>query len=117
MSADPVDQIPVMMPISRAARDVLAERLRQTTPPPGGEGFSADHDDRLTHHELQRAAVAYAVTGIFNPKTPWATAWWPVYSTFRDRGFKPKGERRDLVRAAALLIAAIERLDRGTPQK
>lgn len=33
---------------------------------------------------------------------PWDWAWW-----------KPKNPRRDLVRAAALIIAEIERLDRA----
>ncbi|MCY2697597.1 hypothetical protein [Acinetobacter baumannii] len=34
--------------------------------------------------------------------------WWPFADTF----WKPKSPRQDLVRAAALLIAEIERLDR-----
>jgi len=33
---------------------------------------------------------------------PWAEKWW-----------KPKNERRDLVKAAALILAEIERLDRA----
>jgi hypothetical protein len=111
MSADPADQVVVTMPISKAARDVLAERLRQAAPPPGGEGYSAAHDDRLIRNQLSRAAVAYIQTAISSPDAEafWAKEWWP-----RGWGhaFKPKGERSDLVRAAALLIAHIERLDR-----
>jgi hypothetical protein len=34
---------------------------------------------------------------------PWLSKWW-----------KPKDRRRDLVRAAALVIAEIERLDRAS---
>ena len=34
---------------------------------------------------------------------PWHRQWW-----------KPKNARRDLVRAAALIVAEIERLDRAT---
>ena len=34
---------------------------------------------------------------------PWAASWW-----------KPKNRRRDLVRAAALIVAEIERIDRAT---
>ncbi|BCR41623.1 hypothetical protein KHAB170019_24460 [Acinetobacter baumannii] len=37
-----------------------------------------------------------------------AAGWWPFADTF----WKPKSPRQDLVRAAALLIAEIERLDR-----
>ena len=55
------------------------------------------------------AAAAYAVHANAGPKmsgplwnwTGWSRDWW-----------KPKNRRHDLVRAAALLIAEIERLDR-----
>jgi hypothetical protein len=110
VSQDPADQIPVMMPMSRAARDVLAERLRQTTPPPGGEGFTVDHDDRLTRNQLARAAMAYVLTATSGGEGFWGREWWP--RSLGQGSFKPKGERPDLVRAAALLIAHIERLDR-----
>lgn len=35
---------------------------------------------------------------------PWPSKWW-----------KPKSQRRDLVRAGALILAEIERLDRQQP--
>ena len=110
MSADPGDQVVVMMTMSAAARDVLAERLRQAAPQPGGEGYSIGHDDRLVRNQLSRGAVAYAMSAIENssPDAFWTKEWWP--RSFAP--FKPKDPRRDLVRAAALLIAAIERLDR-----
>jgi hypothetical protein len=89
--------------LSRAARDVVSERRRQMAV----EGWTIDHDDRHALGELARAAVCYA-----DPlntererapgKWPWGAEWW-----------KPKSRRRDLVRAAALIIAEIERLDRA----
>lgn len=42
----------------------------------------------------------------YNWPRSWSRAWW-----------KPKNPRRDLVRAAALLIAEIERLDRRAPEE
>lgn len=96
-----------MRVISQAARDVIAERQRQKTV----EGWSEAHDDRNhSAGELARAAAAYAYAGAFrdfNRNTlwrrlwPWSWEWW-----------KPKDRRYDLVRAGALILAEIERLDR-----
>lgn len=98
-----------------ALRDVVAERARHTSV----EGWTAEHDD--THHagEMADAAACYAATGrvffadhhnvgrgyeaftTYRDAWPWADKWW-----------KPKNRRRDLVRAGALILAEIERLDR-----
>ena len=82
--------------------EVAAERRRQTE----AEGWTPEHDDEHSRGELARAAVCYADP--FNeerenppPKWPWEAKWW-----------KPKDRRRDLVRAAALIVAEIDRLDR-----
>lgn len=94
---------------SAAARDVLAERRRQVDV----EGWSSDHDDNHTRGEIALAAAAYAANSAAirelwfdsaRPLWPWHWSWW-----------KPKGRRRDLVRAGALIIAEIERLDRALP--
>lgn len=95
---------------SVAARDVMAERVRQVNV----EGWSLEHDDEHEQEDacpLLAAAISYAdnawrweYTAVMPtpPVTwPWDSAWW-----------KPKDKRRDLVRSAALLIAEIERLDR-----
>lgn len=90
---------------SRAARDVLAERRRQVEV----EGWSTERDDRYIDCELARAAATYAlcekpeqlqVCGAF--AWPWPAGWW-----------KPTTYRRNLVKAAALLLAEIERIDRA----
>jgi hypothetical protein len=105
---------------SQAVRDILAERQRQVEQ----EGFTPSRDD-AGHRARQLSLAAYSYIGHYAARAwafaqglhheyrtesapftwPWDEAWW-----------KPKSPRRDLVRAAALLIAEIERLDReGSP--
>jgi hypothetical protein len=93
---------------TKAITDVLAERQRQVE----AEGWSAEHDDAHGAGVLSAAGMCYAghatltLTGEARDEVPapwpWAAEWW-----------KPKNPRRDLVRAAALLIAEIERIDRA----
>jgi hypothetical protein len=105
--------------LSVAAEDVFMERKRQQMV----EGWTIEHDD--SHHgghhegELALAAASYCMSASadVNPlltakarHLEYAEAWWPQHWGRR----KPKGARRDLVRAAALIIAEIERLDRKT---
>lgn len=88
-----------------AVSDVVAERNRQKSV----EGWTAAHDDQHIRGEMALAAACYAIAE-FPSETaheaarslwPWGDEWW-----------KPKGFRRNLVRAAALILAEIERLDR-----
>jgi len=102
---------PVREAETAAARDVLAERARQISV----EGWTPEHDDAHVNGELRIVAAAYAdrshglrVDGLppYWPRT-WAKHWW-----------KPIGindltpSRFDLVKAGALILAEIERLDR-----
>ena len=86
----------------------ITERRRQIE----DEGWSCDHDDEHSNGEMAWAAAAYTigVPGLsgrvqdgkrFVP-WPWDAKWW-----------KPSDSRRNLVKAAALLIAEIERVDRA----
>lgn len=87
---------------SDALRDVAAERRRQIE----REGWTPAHDDKHEFEELAFAAACYCTAdeGDAPPAVwPWDTSWW-----------KPKDRRSNLVRAAALLLAEIERLDRAT---
>lgn len=88
--------------VTLAARDVLMERVRQVT----AEGWTPEHDDSHTDGQLALAASAYAmpnaVDGYTPRQWPWSFAWW-----------KPSTPRRNLVKAAALILAEIERLDRA----
>lgn len=118
--------IPPPQTQTRGAQDVLSERRRQLEI----EDFNTDQDDHYTSGELAWAAVCYlqnsAVAGkmqglglltaaqcdergrsLPQPDAwPWDAEWW-----------KPAGQRRDLVKAAALIIAEIERLDRNSCQQ
>jgi len=95
-----------------AIDDIAAERRRQIEV----KGWTPDHDDTHDGDELAWAAVAYAAPDGLRRFCdandviiwPWEPAWW-----------KPKDRRRDLVRAGALILAEIERLDRveTTPEK
>ena len=98
-----------------AIKDIAAERRRQIEE----EGWTHEHDDVHGNEELASAAVCYALprhlhgdfllrsrnaprpTSIRAEVWPWTRAWW-----------KPKDRRRDLVRAGALIVAEIDRLDR-----
>lgn len=96
--------------LSAAMQAVAAERFRQIE----AEGWSLEHDDEHESGELARAGAAYAIGALKHvgmdrgllrevvPKVwPWSKDWW-----------KPQGFRRDLIRAAALILAEIERHDR-----
>jgi hypothetical protein len=91
---------------SQAALDVVAERRRQIE----REGWSPEHDDSHDSCELAAAAACYAVCADsrqvgklnYDGARLWPGRWL----------FKPKTYRANLVRASALLIAEIERLDR-----
>ncbi|MEB6521129.1 ead/Ea22-like family protein [Citrobacter portucalensis] len=90
--------------LTTASRDVLAERQRQISM----EGWKPEHEDEHCNGELAMAAVCYInETGTVNRNGgkpwgwPWDASWW-----------KPKTRRRNLVKAGALILAEIERLDR-----
>ncbi|MCS8677227.1 hypothetical protein N1F35_09820 [Pseudomonas aeruginosa] len=93
--------------------DVQAERRRQIT----AEGWTPEHDDEHSHGQIARAAACYALAGSSAPNDgtaallvslawPWDQQWW-----------KPTSARRDLIKAGALILAEIERLDRAAPGK
>ncbi|MEO0034254.1 MAG: hypothetical protein RLZZ501_277 [Pseudomonadota bacterium] len=94
--------------------EIAAERRRQIEV----EGFDSAHDDDTNEDgALARAAGCYALTAgapyrvlaeAKIPPTgwPWARDWW-----------KPTTRRRDLIVAAALIVAEIERLDRAAAKE
>ncbi|MCI2234010.1 hypothetical protein MKK42_18110 [Escherichia coli] len=88
-----------------AILDVIAERQRQQS----AEGWTPEHDDEHCNGELAMASVCYInETGTVNRNGgkpwgwPWDASWW-----------KPKTRRRNLVKAVALILAEIERIDRA----
>lgn len=95
--------------VPQAWLDVQAERRRQVE----AEGWTPEHDDEHDSGEMARAAACYALAGSSAPNDgtaallvslawPWDEQWW-----------KPSTARRDLVKACALALAEIERLDRA----
>lgn len=87
--------------VPQAWLDVQAERRRQVT----AEGWTPDHDDLYCAAELPRAAAAYILSGA-NDEAP---AIWP----FSAKWWKPRDARANYMRAGALILAEIERLDRA----
>ncbi|HBW8255856.1 TPA: hypothetical protein MFH99_005130 [Klebsiella pneumoniae] len=84
---------------SCAIADVIAERQRQQSV----KGFSTEQDDTYVGCQLAAAAICY-----IEPME--AMSYWPA--DWHDDSFNPTNERRNLVKAAALIIAEIERIDR-----
>ncbi len=111
----PAEPPPLVLWGSQALLDVAAERRRQIEV----EGWTPEHDDAHNAGAMATAAACYALwasaPGAENAYWydkreksarelwPWDRQWW-----------KPSDKRRDLVKAGALILAEIERLDRAT---
>ncbi|MCF1470576.1 hypothetical protein FS763_01350 [Agrobacterium vitis] len=106
-SVEMVIRIPdgvIMSSSSAAIRDVICERLRQIIQ----EDFKPENDDRYQNGELEDAAYCYAAHATLSeqdratysnapPEWPFAPKWW-----------KPTTPEGDLIKSAALSIAALE---------
>lgn len=97
----------------KGAFAVLSERWSQVAE----KGWSETHDDQYQRDELALAAVAYALPEALRNMFlgsltlgqilwPWDQTWW-----------RPRSRRDDLVRAGALIIAEIARIDREEARK
>lgn len=77
------------------------------------EGWTEAHDDQHDTGELASAAASYAIAAAYRVIShddskirpseywPWGAVWW-----------KPTTARQCLIKAASLIVAEIERLDR-----
>jgi hypothetical protein len=93
--------------------EIAAERKRQISE----EGWTPEHDDGHAQREMAIAAACYAAAPSMvrierewvppdTPKNwPWHFSWW-----------KPGLKRRNLIKAGALIVAEIERMDRAVHQ-
>ncbi len=97
-----------MKPHEHVILEIARERERQIAV----EGWTIEHDDLHSCGELADAAACYAhpapwgvkpSAGAYPKLWPWNGLWW-----------KPRDRRSNLIRAAALIVAEIERLDRLT---
>lgn len=94
--------------------EVFNERARQIEE----HGYCRDHDDAQTQGQLARAGASYALHAgqqgearhrhdrANNPPPIWPTGW-------DVKHWRPGIERRELVKAMALLLAEVERIDRA----
>jgi hypothetical protein len=114
MKAENKSRAPGAVVVDLILAEITAERRRQIEV----EGWTPYHDDEHGNAQLARAAAAYALNtaALTYPNVgsrkaikaeaeaqwPWAVEWW-----------KPTTPRRDLIKAAALIVAKIERLDRA----
>jgi hypothetical protein len=93
------------------ASEIAAERLRQVTV----EGYSEAHDDNHDDGELAFAAASYAWPGTTTIKTGNGSFdcddLWP-WDADEFKKFE-KDRRRQLIIAAAFIVAEIDRLDRN----
>ncbi|HFJ0103309.1 TPA: hypothetical protein ACGSW7_004496 [Yersinia enterocolitica] len=98
-------------PIAPVILEIANERLRQIN----AEGWKPEHDDQHANGELAMAACEYAKQAAV---APWdedidydqhpSGKFWP----WDESCWKPTTPRRDLVKAGALIVAELERLDR-----
>lgn len=121
------------MSAKKIIAEIAAERRRQTE----REGWSIEHDDEHDDCSLAGAAACYAlpekhrgsirlrrreerdiatrgecpimrtVTVNYDVPQQWPASWHPSW-------WKPKDRRHDLIRAAALIVAELERIDRAS---
>lgn len=83
---------------------IAAERERQQT----AEGYTAEHDDTHDSWDLANAAECYLSETSLGADSPMPLCW-----PFEEAAWKPCAERRrNLVKAGALMAAAIDHLDR-----
>lgn len=108
------DAVEVLGGVDAAARLVRDERIRQIC----AEHWTPEHDDQHTDGQLADAAGAYAVAATNDLKpdgtldehygTDSGRLLWP----WQREGFKPRSHRHNLVRAGALILAELERIER-----
>lgn len=103
------------MTSQKVLEEIAAERKRQVDV----EGWTPEHDDGHYDNDLATAAACYATPHrafrseqragrAYEPFTAYVDLW-----PWQDKWWKPKTRREDLIRAGALIVAEIERLDRA----
>lgn len=123
--AEPTDEQESLHQLQQKLADALAEnrqlheRLRGVTATTGtymiavererqikDEGYDAEHDHVHAPMTLARAAVSYILCNDEKKRKIAKNTYWP----WEDKYYKPLDMKRNLVRAGALVAAAIDRL-------
>lgn len=88
----------------KAIELILAERGKQIA-----KGYTSEHDDTHVHNEILDAAISYAIPDYNVACTyyPWDKAYYKY-----DHSKTIDGRIKNLVKACALIVAEIERLNR-----
>lgn len=91
--------------------EIAAERRRQIE----AEGWTPAHDDQYVGGELALAASCYATVAAWDDRIRARAAlkYTPPFWSLAAEWWKPTTRRRDLIKAAALIVAEIERIDRA----
>jgi hypothetical protein len=79
------------------------------------EGYDKEHDSDEYYHDIDafvKAAVSYAIIDLKGSEKKYSYAWWPWDGIY----WKPKDRLRNLVRAGALIAAAIDKLQNNEEQ-
>jgi len=91
--------------ISAAMVSIVDERIRQIE----AEGWTPEHDDSQDREQMAHAAACYAYGELIVDEANGAI--WPWHEDLWKPSW-PIDRRRELVKAGALIVAEIERLDR-----
>lgn len=104
---------------NEAIADIAKERARQIS----AEGWTPEHDDEHGGGDMALAASCYAnLSGLMERShhrretglaTTASSMLTPIDWPWDEKWWKPKTTRENLVRAGALIVAEIERLDRA----
>lgn len=90
-----------------AIRSITHERQRQIE----AEGWTPERDDQYQQGELAKAAAGYVLHA--HADQSWKNHHLPNFWPFAPQWFKPADPRRMLVKAGALVVAEIQRIDRA----
>lgn len=101
------EQVKMAPHLFAVLNEITRERGKQV-----GKGYDASSDDAHTANQLTDAAIAYCSAAVGLPDCA-TMLYWP----WQADAFKPAGQRANLVKAAALLVAEIERMDRAIAAK
>lgn len=92
--------------------EIREERRRQME----SEGWSPEHDDSHDTGELADAAATYAMSTLQRKIQFGSSGEPPEFWPFEPSWWKPGDRRRELIKAGALIVAEIERIDRNGEQ-